>query len=176
MKLQNHIILLGMMGCGKTTIGKAFSIKHETPFIDLDQYLENKFHDKISTIIHKTGIEGFRIIEEFTFNEIIGNLKKPSIISLGGGTFSLRSNLNSLKKYDTIFLDCDILTIMKRIVDDNINDRPLVKGLEKEKLLQTISNLLLERTKLYNLAKYKIDSSSNSIDNILLEIERLIIT
>lgn len=164
MNTSNHIVIMGMMGSGKTTLGKIIANKLGRDFIDLDQFISDKHNDNIDLIIQKFGIEDFRIIEERSFQEVVKKCNSPAVISLGGGTFSLRKDLKHIENFQTVFLKCNLESLTKRILGDTINLRPLVKELDEVKLKVTLSKLLQDRTELYNNAKIHFDTTNGSIE------------
>ena len=84
--MKNNIILLGMMGAGKTLIGKKLKeILPELELVDVDEYIENKAKMKISDIFAKYSENFFRDLETEAIKELCD--KENQIISLGGGAF-----------------------------------------------------------------------------------------
>jgi shikimate kinase len=82
---MRKIILLGYMGCGKSTIAKSLSKNSGIPFVDLDQYIEEKANLTINSIFEQHGEIYFRKLEHQAFVELL-NSSEPLIIGLGGGT------------------------------------------------------------------------------------------
>ena len=83
--MRKNLVLLGMMGVGKTTVGKIVAKKQNLEFIDTDKNIEEKCSMKISEIFEKKGEKFFRIEEE---KESLKSLKKNNcVIALGGGAF-----------------------------------------------------------------------------------------
>ena len=81
---MTRIILIGYMGAGKTTIGKVLAREMGMEFYDLDNYIEDRFHQKIPDIFAEKGEEGFREIERKMLHEVAEF--EDVIISCGGGT------------------------------------------------------------------------------------------
>ena len=150
MKSKKNIVLIGMMGSGKSSIGKILSKKLELDFIDIDEKIEEIEKKNISKIFKKYGESYFRKKEE----EIsITCLKlKNKIISLGGGGY-INSNIRkqSLKSSIPIWLSWKHETLINRI--KNSKKRPLAMKLN----LSEIKKLIIERSKIYNSSKYKIN-------------------
>ena len=121
-----NIVLLGHMGCGKTTIGKNLARKLECDFIDTDYEIEKSANSKISTIFLNKGEYEFRKIEE----DIISNIlisETGSVIALGGGSFENKNIRNLvLKKNISIWLKCNINILVERLKKNN--NRPLLIG------------------------------------------------
>ena len=114
MKSDKNLVLIGMMGSGKSTIGFLLSKKINLKFIDVDKYIEKNEKMKISEIFEKKGEKYFRKVE---FNVAIDILNcKKTIISLGGGAFindDIRKKV--LTNHISIWLDWNRSTILKRI-------------------------------------------------------------
>ena len=92
---MRRIILIGYMGSGKTTIGKALSKKTGMMFYDLDWYIENRMRKTVAQIFAERGEEGFRQIEHNLLHEVAEF--ENVIISCGGGTPCFFDNIDYLK-------------------------------------------------------------------------------
>ncbi len=126
---QKNIVLTGIMGCGKTTVGEKIAAQLNMDFLDIDQYIERKW-GKISELFLQ-GEKYFRDIESIAAEEA-GN-KENTVISTGGGIIKRDENISSLKKNGIIFfIDRPIEDILK---DIEISERPLLFG-GKENLLK----------------------------------------
>ena len=149
--MKKNLVLLGMMGVGKTTIAKIVAKKHGLKFIDTDKNIEEKNSMKIYEIFEKKGEGFFRLEEE---KEVLRCLdKKECIIAIGGGAFVnklIRENV--LKKSISIWLDTSLKTITLRTKKNN--KRPLLKNNDNNKILKELYN---ERKKFYKLASHKIN-------------------
>jgi shikimate kinase len=93
--INSHVILLGYMGCGKSTIASKLSSIIDIPFIDLDKYIEKEYGMTISEIFHSMGEIKFRNIEKNTLEKLL-NQKEKTIFSLGGGTPCYYDNMKHL--------------------------------------------------------------------------------
>ena len=166
MELNKNIVLLGMMGSGKSTIGYLLSKKLQLTFKDIDKIIEKKANDKISVISLKKGEDYFRQLEEKITLKILNSEK--NIIALGGGAF-INKNIRKevLSKNLSFWLQWNNSTIIKRI--SNNKKRPLAfKASNIE-----INELISSRSKIYSQANYKINCeklSKNMIVNKIIEI------
>ena len=150
MKSNKNIVLIGMMGSGKSSIGKILSKKLNLTFIDIDQKIEETEDSKISEIFTKYGEKYFRKIEEKISLKFLSS--ENSVISLGGGGFINASIRKMCKKNCLSFwLDWKNETIIKRIYKSK--KRPLAMRLTKGQ----INNLIKERSKFYSLSDHKIN-------------------
>ena len=166
-KLYKNLSLTGMMGVGKSTIGKNLAKRLEYNFIDIDKLIETREKTSINLIFKNRGENYFRKIEnDITIQQL---KKKKSVISLGGGAFLNKSIRNSVKKNSTSFwLDVDIGELIKRL--KKTKKRPL---LYEENISDTIKKLYSERKKIYNEADYKIKCSFLKSNKIVDEILKL---
>ena len=166
MKSDKNLVLIGMMGSGKSTIGFLLSKKINLKFIDVDKYIEKNEKMKISEIFEKKGEKYFRKVELNVAIDIL-NCKK-TIISLGGGAFindDIRKKV--LTNHISIWLDWNRSTILKRIKKNN--KRPLAKKLSENQ----INKMIYERSKKYSLANYKINCENLSKNEIITKIKDL---
>ena len=150
MKLNKNLVLIGMMGSGKSSIGKILSKKLEFEFIDTDNRIEDKENKTISEIFKINSEKYFRNVEEIIS---LKSLKlNNKVIALGGGGFinpTIRKY--TLKKCISVWLNWKNETLISRI--KNSKKRPLAMKLSNLEL----QNLIIERSTLYNLSDYKIN-------------------
>ena len=159
MKTNKNLVLLGMMGSGKSTIGKILSKKTGYKFIDIDQKIEQKENSSIFQIFQIQGENYFRNLEQEMTLKYLN--QKRAVISLGGGAFLndfIRKNV--LKNSISIWLNWDSNTLIKRI--KNSNKRPITLSLNKF----DIEKLIEERNKIYSKALFKLDCENLKKDEI----------
>ena len=149
METNKNLVFLGMMGSGKTTLGKIISKKLDKQFIDVDQLIEIHEGMTISDIFKIKGESYFRKLEEETS---LQNLKKVnSVISLGGGAFlNKKIQREVLKNHISVWLKWDNKSLIKRI--KNSQKRPIAIKLNDIDL----NKLINDRSKIYSKAKYHI--------------------
>lgn len=141
-KLKSNIVLIGMPGCGKTTVGKVLSKKLKYKFCDMDSYIQQMTKKTIKELFEQ-GEENFRDWETKACEELVK--LNNTIIASGGGVVKREKNIEILKKNCTIlFIDRPVERILS---DVDINSRPLLKD-GKEKLY----SLYEERYELYKNA------------------------
>ena len=162
--MKKNLILLGMMGVGKSTLGKIAAKKQGLKFIDTDLNIEKKCSMKITEIFKKKGEDFFRLQEE---KEVLESLKKSKcIIALGGGAFMSKSIRNIiLKNSISVWLDVNLKTLNKRIKWNK--KRPLLYEKNTEEKIKTLYN---ERRNIYKLAKHKINCDGLSKESIVEKI------
>ena len=166
MKSNKNIVLIGMMGSGKSLIGKILSKKLNLNFVDIDQKIEEIEKITISDIFKNKGEKYFREIEK---NISIDYLKlENKIISLGGGGYINQSiRKQCFKNCTTFWLNWKNEILIKRII--NSKKRPLAMKLNSFE----INKLILKRSKIYKLSDYKINCDKLDKDQIVKKIIKL---
>ncbi len=152
--MPKNLTLTGMMGVGKSTVGKILAKRLNYNFVDIDKLIEIKENSSINLIFKNKSESYFRKIEkDITLTEL---KKDKLVISLGGGAF-LNSNVRiSIKKLSTSFwLDVPINELIKRL--KRSKQRPL---LFKKNLQETVKKIYFERKKIYNESDYRIKCDS----------------
>ena len=162
--MKKNLVLTGMMGVGKSTIGRKLAKELNIKFVDVDKLIEAKEKSTITAIFKKKGEIYFRKIERKTTLDI---LKKSNlVIALGGGAFldnvvrkeTLRSSIS-------IWLDLSTRSIIKRL--KNIKKRPL---LDEKNLEVSINKIYSERKKIYNQSNLRVKCDLLEIDQIIKKI------
>ena len=154
---MTRIILIGYMGAGKTTIGKALSKELGIIFYDLDWYIESRMRKTVSEIFAERGEEGFRKIEYNMLHEVAEF--EDVIISCGGGTPCFFDNMDYLNQQGlTVYLKAEPEVLYKHLQMAKV-ERPLLKGKSKEELLTFIKEQLEKREPFYTKARYTLDVS-----------------
>ncbi|MFC5683995.1 shikimate kinase [Flavobacterium sp. MAHUQ-51] len=167
---MKKIVLLGYMGCGKSTIAKELSKKIEMPFIDLDDFIEKKVNSPIKTIFAEKGEIYFRKLEHECFVELL-NFSETIIVGLGGGTPCYANNHELLKREDivSIYLKASIETLVNRL-SSNKSNRPLIANKNDEEMKEFIATHLFERSFYYNQAQYAVAVDKQTIEQTVQEI------
>ena len=158
---MTRIILIGYMGAGKTTIGKALSKELGVVFYDLDWYIESRMRKTVSQIFAERGEEGFRKIEHNMLHEVAEF--EDVIISCGGGTPCFFDNMDYLNQQgQVVYLKADPEVLYKHLMMAK-TERPLIKGKSHDELLTFIREQLEKREPFYSKARYTLDV--NLMDN-----------
>lgn len=147
-----RILLIGFMGAGKTTLGRALANKLGVMFIDMDNYIENRFHKTIKELFTERGEQGFRTLERNILYEVAEF--EDVIIATGGGVpcwFDNMGYMNSQGK--TVFLDASLETLFTRLTISH-SQRPLLDGKSNEELRSYLKATLKERLPYYSKAQY----------------------
>ena len=154
--MKKNLVLTGMMGVGKSTIGKKLAKKLKLKFIDIDQIIEKKEKSKIKEIFIKKGENYFRKIEKkISLDEMKNN---NSVIALGGGAF-MDSSIRKEAKNSSIsfWLDLDLKSLLTRL--KNVKKRPL---LNQDNLEESVNKIYSTRKKIYKMSDFRIKSNSNT--------------
>lgn len=160
------IALVGLMGTGKTTIGRKLAAQIALPFVDADDEIEQAAGMKISEIFERLGEPSFRDGERRVLQRLIGD--GPCVISTGGGAFIDRETRAALlKKAVVVWLDADIGTLVERV--SRRGNRPLLTGRDPETVLRELAET---RRPAYAQAHYRIDSSVGAAHETVDEILR----
>lgn len=162
---MKKITLIGMMGSGKTTIGKILSEKTGFSAIDLDDFIENKENESISEIFKTKGEQYFRAVEANTIKELT-QTTSSQILSLGGGAFeNVQTRELLLNNSVVIYLETTPVEILNRI--QKTNNRPLLKN---NMTIEKINEIITKRKDNYNLAHHKILTDGKTPSKIAEEI------
>ena len=163
-----NITLCGMMGSGKSTVGKILAKKLKYKFKDIDKIIEAKANKSINRIFEEEGEKYFRDLEEKTTIEILQNEK--TVISLGGGAIVNDNIKKSIKKNSyNIYLNVNIDILKKRL--ENSKSRPLIKT---KNLHLTLTNLIKNRENLYKKADLIIINEKNISATIEIILKNII--
>jgi shikimate kinase len=169
---MKRIVLIGYMGSGKTTVGKALAKEIGLPFYDLDWYIESRMRKKVSQIFAERGEEGFRQIERNMLHEVAEF--EDVVISCGGGTPCFFDNMEYLNQQgQVVYLRCEPEVLRQHLLMGK-GDRPLLKGKTPDELIQFIREQLEKREPFYSKANYTLDVSlMDNYEKIKITIEKL---
>ena len=163
-----NITLCGMMGSGKTAIGRILANKLDYNFIDVDKMIEIEAKKTIKKIFDEDGEEYFRDLEEKITINILKH--KETIVSLGGGAIINNNIRNSIKKNSfNIYLKVNVGILTRRLRSSKT--RPLIykKNIKKE-----LINLVNNREKFYRKADLIINNEKNIIETTEKIIRKII--
>ena len=154
---MKRVILIGYMGAGKTTIGKALAQELGVTFYDLDWYISNRMRKTIAQIFEERGEDGFRQIERNMLHEVAEF--EDVVISCGGGTPCFFDNIDYMNQQaPVVYLKADPEVLCKHLAMSK-NDRPLLRGKSQEELITFIREQLEKREPFYTKAAYSLDVS-----------------
>jgi shikimate kinase len=166
------LFLIGLPGSGKSTLAKELSKKLKYPFTDTDELICKKEGSSIEEIFINKGENNFRKIESDILKELV-RTNGNAIISTGGGTPCFFDNMEIINQNGiSIFLNIPIIKITKRLMDSPDQNRPLIKGKNKEQIKKFLEEKLLERLPYYSKASIELSGSSITADEIMEELLR----
>lgn len=167
--MEKPIILVGLMGSGKTTIGVALAKRLGLEFFDSDRLIEEQAGVSIAEIFERDGEEFFRKVEGKTIRRLLKK-GKPLVLATGGGAFMNEKTRRTAKKYAvSVWLDANIETLLERV--EGNNNRPLLNNKNRRKVLQ---ELILKRYPVYAEADLRVNVNHTSKTRATNEIVRLI--
>ncbi len=161
---MRKIILLGYMGCGKSTIANRLSKITNIPYVDLDKSIEERTNLSINDIFEQQGEIYFRKLEREVLIELL-NSPENLIIGLGGGTPCYANNHELLKGDNilSVYLKASVDTLFERLVA-NKSKRPLIADKNEDEMKEFIAKHLFDRSFYYNQAQYKVSIDGKSKD------------
>ena len=159
------IILIGMPGSGKTTIGKNLARLLQKPFVDLDHQIEQRCGVKIPVIFEIEGEQGFRKRETAVLEEVLA--QNDILLATGGGAILSEENRRRLSAGGrVIYLKASVEDLHRRTSRDR--GRPLLAGTDPKKRL---TELLIARAPLYeSIADITIETGTGSITSVVQKI------
>lgn len=150
------IFLIGYMGCGKSTLGRALSHTTGMRFIDLDNYIENRYHLSVRDLFAEKGEDTFRAIEQNMLHEVADF--EDVIIACGGGTPCFFDNMEYMNEHGTtIFLNTALDKLHTRLMRGR-HKRPLIANKNDEELRTFIIQNLEKRLPHYSKAQVVFSS------------------
>jgi shikimate kinase len=173
-KDRKIIVLLGMMGAGKTTVGLRLAEKLGIAFIDSDKEIENITGKNINKIFANLGEVFFRTKEREVIAQIISQ-DQALVLAIGGGAFTDDATRQLLQENCVcVWLNPDLETILKRVAHKS--HRPLLNNVDKK---QVLHKLLEERKEYYQQCHIEVAASNNlhkdTVDDIITELQKLIL-
>jgi shikimate kinase len=157
------------MGAGKTTIGKELASQMKLTFIDLDHFIENRYHKTIPKIFEEKGEEAFRDMEQKTLREVAEF--EEVVISAGGGTPCFHQNMLFMnEKGTTIYLKVSIAELVNRI-SAHKNTRPVLKGLSDAELYRFVEDIITKRSPFYEQAHIIFDAETSDISALCYQLK-----
>ena len=131
------IFLIGYMGSGKTTLGSVLAAVMNVPFVDLDDYIEERYEARITTIFKEIGEAGFRQLEKQALHEVA---RLGGIVACGGGTPCIEGNMELMNEMGlTIWLTTSAERIAARLcLPEQKAKRPLIAEKTDEEILEFV--------------------------------------
>jgi shikimate kinase len=161
---QRSVVLVGLMGCGKSSIGKRLATRLSLPFVDADEEIERVAQKSISEIFSDHGEEFFRDRESKVISRLLAT--GPQVLATGGGAFITPGTREKISEAGiSIWLRAELSVLMRRV--GKRDTRPLLKGADPEGVMR---NLMEVRYPVYAEADLTIESREVPHDTIVTEI------
>jgi shikimate kinase len=173
---MQRIFLVGYMGAGKTTLGKALSKQMSLSFIDLDYFIEGRYHQTIRQIFEEKGEDSFREIERKLLREV-GEFEDV-VISTGGGTPCFHENMAFMNATGTtVYLKLSVDELVRR-TEPCKDTRPVLKNRSGEELKQFIATSVSERSRYYEQANIVLPADTMDteadVDALITRLEKML--
>ena len=153
-KLKKTVVLVGMMGSGKTAVGRALAEKVGAPFLDSDHEIETAAAMTIAEIFERDGESFFRDRETEVIHRLLNN--QTCILSTGGGAFMFERNRSMISKIGvSVWLNADLPLLWSRV--KHKDTRPLLRTANPR---QTLSDLYEKRVPFYEQADLDVQARS----------------
>ena len=160
-----RIFLVGYMGCGKSMWGKQLACKLNIPFVDLDALIERQQNLSVADIFRTQGEVAFRKMEQSALVSLISH--KSVVVATGGGVPCYEDNMDWMNINGiTVFMDTTPEVLANRIIGSD-QERPLVRGMDKQQLLDHISAHLKSRLPFYEKAHHIVPASDIKISDLV---------
>jgi len=161
---MGHVWLIGMMGSGKSTVGRLVADRLGRPFYDTDELIEQAGDASIPEIFAEEGESGFRQRERWIVEDVAS--RPPGIVATGGGIILDPANVAAMRRSGTnVLLAVDSEMLTRRI--GSSDDRPLLVAGKDERLHAIAS----ERTERYRSSADVIVNATGSIDDVVANVE-----
>jgi shikimate kinase len=169
-----RVCLIGFMGAGKTSVGKALARRLGWAFVDLDERIEHREQKSVARIFAENGEAAFRSLENAALRDLLeaehNNPGAGSIIALGGGAFVQPDNRTAIEKAGamSVLLEAPLQELRRRCADDP-KPRPLARD------EQNFAQLFAQRRGAYELAGFRANTMGKSVEEVAAEIEAMIV-
>jgi shikimate kinase len=160
------VFLVGFMGAGKTSVGRALSRRLGLPFEDLDDRIQNREGKTIAEIFRESGEAGFRKAETTALREMLGELRRsPGVVALGGGAFVQPDHAALIEQAEvrSVFLDAPVEELLRRCEQEQ-KERPLRQNPKQ------FRELYENRRPAYMRAAVRIETSGKDVETVAAEV------
>jgi shikimate kinase len=160
------VFLVGFMGAGKTSVGRALSQRLDCPFEDLDDRIQNREGKTIEEIFRESGEPAFREAETAALRALLRESRSPvRVVALGGGTFVHASNTSLIKQagVHSVFLDAPVEELYRRCEMEQ-KSRPLRQTAEQ------FRELYRARQSYYGRAAFRIETNGKDVNAVAAEV------
>ena len=159
---ERPILLVGMMGCGKSTVGPALARLLARDFVDVDVEIEARAGRTVPEIFEADGEAAFRALEREAIDAVATD---GPVVALGGGAIAQPGAPERLAKLGTVvYLRASLDSLMRRV--GRAEGRPLLAGLDEAGRRQRVEETLRDRQPAYETARLVVDTDDRSVEEI----------
>ena len=156
-----------MPGAGKTTIGHKLAGALQKPFLDLDEFIEEKHQQPVRQLFAEKGEAFFREAEAAALREVVA-LATGAVIATGGGTPCFRDNVDFMNEAGlTIFIKVPEAALAERLNSSNREQRPMIAGKTSAEIKQFVTVTLASRLQFYQKAHITYQNASRDISELI---------
>lgn len=167
MSARRHILLVGLSGSGKTTVGQRVATALDAPFVDVDAVIVRQAQMPLSRLMGERGEQAFRELERQAVRTALG--EPPGVLAPGGGWAAQPGQLEMARTSALIiYLKAMAITVVKRLGADG--DRPLLAG---DNLLDHVREQLLEREPFYTRADHALTTDGRTLEAVAADVVAL---
>lgn len=168
LRRRRTIVLIGMMGAGKSSVGPLLAARLGLPFLDLDREVEQRAGKTVADIFGKEGEAAFRALEKQAAADTLAG--EACVIALGGGAFeAAETRALALAQAQVVWLDAAPATVADRLGESD--DRPLLVGGER---LEKLVRLHARRAGNYALAHHRVATDNLTPDQVAARVAALV--
>jgi shikimate kinase len=165
------VVLIGFMGAGKTTVGRALAQRLRWNFLDLDDLIEQREQKTVAEIFASSGEPGFRRLETAALNAVLQDrtIGNDLVLALGGGAFVQEQNREALAMAGaiTVLLEAPVEELRRRCTGER-KLRPLAQDTAR------FEELFAARRSDYSLARFRVQTLDKPVGQVTTEIEQLL--
>lgn len=163
---EHHLVLIGMMGAGKTTVGKSCSKRLGRKFVDTDDLVEATARMTVAEIFEQQGEDAFRKLEHEEVVRACGS-DEPMVIACGGGVVKDPENRDALKQAGVVVWLRATASVLGDRVRPQGATRPLIASVEGATPVETLDRIAADRDAMYReVADVQIDTSTLNLDQV----------
>ena len=174
--MKNNIVLIGYMGCGKSSVGRSLALRKKMKYVDLDDYIEEKEGRAIKLIFQEKGEVYFRRVENKYLKECLEEFSN-TVLSLGGGTPCFGNNMElitAVKNNTSIYLQTSVGELSNRLFKERAK-RPLIAHTNTtDELSEFIAKHMFERLNFYAKSTHTVKTDAKALMDVVNEIEALL--